>query len=511
MFRTTLLAAFLITPTALATDHYVNALSGPHLTIQSAIVAASPGDRVLIEDIGMVTDYVEDIDFLGKDIVVRSAPSNAFEVAIVGTGTGPVVTMRSGETTAAQLRSLYVKGGASTYGGGILIENSGATIMNVLVNHCTADFGGGIAIINSSALLAHVGVEQNNEAGSGFYGVAGGGIYTENSKVKMKGGWVDLNRAMEGGGMYSIGSTLEFHHTKFALNEADSGGGIYLDTSLGDANFVRCEFLENLVQPTAAAAPSVGSGAMLFESSAKFFFSKFDENRNLNGPGGGIAANYATLLLEDSEIARCSSEQGGGLALKRSKAAVVRSNIMLNEATRQGGGVYTDQSSCFLYAEQTRFNDNTAWTGGGICAGEGSSFLLTQTEIRGNAAEWGGGVFADGNSGTRTIHSSNVVQNDAANNGGGIYVQRLAPFAVIGQSYIQNNRAGFDGGGVWAFAADFLLQDSFCCFNNAAGIGGGLRSFWCAPVLDASVISNNLPTDVDGSYVDLASSIGGGC
>lgn len=495
-----------------ATDLYVNASSGPFVTIQSAINAAAAGDRVLVQDLGMVTDYVEDIDFLGKDIEVRNDPANTFDVAIVGTGTGPVVTLASGEPLTAKLAHLFVKGGSALFGGGIHVENSACLIEDVAVNHCRASFGGGISIVNSIVGMTAVKVKQNNEAGSGFYGLAGGGIYIDRSLVWLKIGCVDLNRSELGGGIYVTESRLDVSGVTFSFNESDSGGGVHLDSSQYLTVFSGCGFYENLARVMAAPPPSVGAGAMVYEAEVHFLECEFDLNRNMDGPGGGIAANYASMLIEDSEIKRNWSRLGGGLAMKRSKAEVYRTAFSLNESTTNGGGILLDNRDTFLYGEECRLENNTARRGGGLASGHETSFHLVQSQLSNNTANrFGGGIFARGSVGARLLEQTRVDQNVAGAHGGGIFIAGNAPFDVIAQSSISDNTAAYDGGGIFALSAWLTMDNSFCCFNTAGGLGGGLRSISCSPLLQNSVLSNNTPTDIDGPFINLASSIGGGC
>lgn len=92
-----LLAFVLSLPTfALATTLNVPATYG---TIADAITAAANGDLILVDD-GV---YNENINFNGKDITLRSV-NGAAVTTISGNGSNaPVVTLNSGESSAAVL------------------------------------------------------------------------------------------------------------------------------------------------------------------------------------------------------------------------------------------------------------------------------------------------------------------------------------------------------------------------------------------------------------------------
>jgi len=124
-------------------------------TIQAAIDAADPGDELLVSP----GTYVENIDFLGKDIVVRSAEGPEGTI-IDGGGTAHVVKFDSGETPAAELDGFTITNGCactggapSPNGGGILVRGGSPTVRRCLVIGNSADigsggWGGGIGVLS---------------------------------------------------------------------------------------------------------------------------------------------------------------------------------------------------------------------------------------------------------------------------------------------------------------------------------------------------------------------------
>jgi len=139
-------------------------------TIQEQIDAAVEGEIVLIYP----GTYVENINFNGKNITVRSTYGP--EVTIIdGNASGSTVTFNSGETSAV-LNGFTIINGSGTLnddghyvGGGIACRfNSTPTLMNLIIenNNATGDSatGGGIMCsFGSDALIQDV-IIRNNEA-----------------------------------------------------------------------------------------------------------------------------------------------------------------------------------------------------------------------------------------------------------------------------------------------------------------------------------------------------------
>jgi serine protease len=130
--------AAIAAPAALATDIHVPA---DQPTVQQAIVAAQEGDRVLVDP----GTYPEHIDFLGKNIEVRSTAGAAVTI-LDGTHSGCVVTIANGETRAAVLSGFTVRNGKTRRGfaGGIDIENASPTISDNDIVRNDACVGAGL-------------------------------------------------------------------------------------------------------------------------------------------------------------------------------------------------------------------------------------------------------------------------------------------------------------------------------------------------------------------------------
>ncbi|MBT6713300.1 MAG: T9SS type A sorting domain-containing protein [Candidatus Marinimicrobia bacterium] len=144
----------------------------PFASIQNGIIHAADGDTILVHP----GEYFENINFLGKNIVVTSVMSDQvdenqiYQTIINGNNNGTTVTFENGEDSTAVLNGFAITGGSGTY------FNDG------LFNHQTN--GGGILCLNSSPVLKKVNINENIL--NGFSQFNGAGIYSYNSTFKLQ-------------------------------------------------------------------------------------------------------------------------------------------------------------------------------------------------------------------------------------------------------------------------------------------------------------------------------------
>ncbi|HUU44345.1 MAG TPA: right-handed parallel beta-helix repeat-containing protein, partial [Acidobacteriota bacterium] len=138
-------------------------------TIQLGIKAAGDGDTVLVE----AGTYHENIDLLGKRVVVRSADGPDVTILSAADTMLPVVSLVSGEPKGAAISGFTITGGRQQ--SGILCIGSSPTITENIIagNRSDSRFstsGGGIALGGTTVSMISRNVMHHNEAR--YYGGA---------------------------------------------------------------------------------------------------------------------------------------------------------------------------------------------------------------------------------------------------------------------------------------------------------------------------------------------------
>ncbi len=218
-------------------------------TIQEAIDDSQDGDIVLVDP----GEYVENIDFIGKNIIVASlfitdGDEDYIEETIIdGDEDGSVVTFDNGETEDAVLTGFTIRNGTRSHGGGIYCLDSNPALSNLSVIGNSADEqGGGIYCFHSNPSLNRVNISENSASDGGGIScersnpvivdvlisnnsvtVSGGGIYCGEAHPRLERVLISGNSAGEyGGGIHIVGnSSIILDNVTVSGNSSDQSGG----------------------------------------------------------------------------------------------------------------------------------------------------------------------------------------------------------------------------------------------------------------------------------------------
>ena len=210
-----------------------------YTTIQAAIDTASAGDTVLVQP----GTYVENINFIGKNIVVGSlfltTGNTAYisQTVIDGDSSGSVVMFESGENSTTIICGFTITNGfghdptweipfpPTAIGGGITCRDSSSPTLRdlVIAKNNAVSMGGGIYCLSSNPLLINVTIVENSSH-------RGGGIYLDLSSPSLNHVVITENSALYGGGILCDESNPTLTNVAIKLNEAIlQGGGIYCE------------------------------------------------------------------------------------------------------------------------------------------------------------------------------------------------------------------------------------------------------------------------------------------
>ncbi len=377
MRRCARLAALLVLATATAAAAAVHEVPQSYPTIQQAIDAAVAGDTVLVAPGTYSGLGNRNLDFLGKDIVLRSVAGA--EATIIDCEMGARgIHLHSGETRAALVEGFTIRNGmaAYVYGGGLFCDGSSPTIRDCVVEACrhsgTNGAGGGVCFRDSNALMERCVIRDC--ATEGF----GGGIACRGTVSPVISDCLVIhNSAAIGGGGIDAGGIGEPHilRCEIAGNRAASAGG---GVVLGGAAVVEgCTIDGNLSRDGAGAYCANGSSTRVISTTIA-------GNYAWSGDGGGLSAfgfvSIARSILwgnccggiGDQAIAgdggavtlECSITDPAGVVEDGGEVAYLEGNVFLDPLFC---GPLPCESSPSIDGDYTIDRDSPALPGGNPC------------------------------------------------------------------------------------------------------------------------------------------------
>ncbi|MCH8215140.1 MAG: hypothetical protein IH892_00070 [Planctomycetes bacterium] len=245
-------------------------------TIQDAVNAAGPGQRVVVAD-GV---YPGPINFRGKNIVVMSenGPDDC-TINCQGRTTG--VLFVQGETRSAVLDGFTIVDGREEQGGAIFCHGSQPTISNCIIQGCRSLYpfglGQGGAIYCAQAMpLIRDCLFLDNQAG-GRDGGQGGAVYIAQDAA------ADIVRCR-----------FENNRTLEGPSPRNSGGGVFVNTSRVTAQTLGQSVLRNCVFYNNYAADD--GGAVYLRDCTSLIANCTIAGNRADNNGGGIFAYLSSSM-----------------------------------------------------------------------------------------------------------------------------------------------------------------------------------------------------------------------
>jgi hypothetical protein len=275
--------------------------------IQAAIDDANNGDTIIV----CPGSYVENINFLGKNITMTSTDPNDKSILastiIDGNDANAVVTFSGTESSICMLAGFTITNGRAHSGGGIIGHGTMARIQNNIISWNEAvggdipgSYGFGEGLLGCHGVIQDNTISQNSATTGGGLSICDGTI--QHNIVASNSAWY------VGGGLALCGGVIKSNAISY--NQASGHGG-----GLCGCNGI---ILNNVISYN--SAPS-GVGGGLHECSATIEDNTICYNSTLNG-GAGInecAASVSNCIVwenmpdqvRETSAVRYSDVQGG--------------------------------------------------------------------------------------------------------------------------------------------------------------------------------------------------------
>jgi hypothetical protein len=363
--------------------------SAPYSSIQYAISQPSTvsGDALLTSP----GTYFENVDFLGKDVLLFGV-QGAANTIIDGGSNDSCVVFANGEGPGARLIGFTLTDGYDHWdpsatqhgGGGVFCFGASPTIRDCVFSaNVHYGFGGGLYAESSSLALVNC-VFDHNDAD-----IYGGGAFFMNASPKLLECTFDSNTSQyaDGGGAAVVGGTASFRKCRFLHNRTldGSGAGLSLWGTASTVIVLDCTFESN----DSTYNDHDGGGLYAFNANANVLGSRFANNSG--GRGGGA------WVLGPTSFTNCMFLSNR--ALPSSGGAV----------TGVGGGLYASPgvtaSRClFAYNEARGFGSVTA-VGAGAYGATLSGCTIAGNKLTGSPLGSGSGAASS------TLHDCIVWSN----------------------------------------------------------------------------------------------------
>ena len=322
-------------------------------TIQEALDAAVDGDTVWVHP----GTYVENIDFKGKAVALRSTDGCGSTV-IDGNRNGSVVTFRSGEPPKAVIDGFTITNGyqPTWNGGGIHCDEwASPTIINNLIMENEARIGGGICGEYCDSLIEKNVIKSN--------------IATH-----------------DGGGVYIIPFSLAYIRNNIISNNQSKGvgGGGLVVLEFSGAEVVNNEITQNY------CSNNIGGLSWLMEccKNGCVIGNIISGNRAENGIGGMASQHVPQLMNNIIMDNEAISFNAGGVYFDiiANDPSYIRNNIICrNRADGSGGGIMFGGGLYYFNNNTVSDNYAAAW-GGGIAINWGVILIMRNSIVWGNEA-----------------------------------------------------------------------------------------------------------------------------
>ncbi|MBA7476468.1 hypothetical protein ES707_11854 [subsurface metagenome] len=375
-------------------------------TIQSAIDAAFDGDEIIVSP----STYYENINFLGKNIILRStdptSPTIVASTIIDASTSGSVVTFSGTELTTCVLSGFTITNGYASDGGGIYGNGTQANIQyNKIIANTAARFwsyGKGGGVFDCDGIIENNTISRNQAEGDLS---RGGGLYFCDGTIR--GNIISENSAYQGGGLYKCDGTIQKNIIS-GNRGRDRGGGLYLCDGAIQNNIISYN--------SATGNYASGGGLLGCNGAIQNNIISYNSATGIYTYGGGLYNCYGAIQnnIISYNSATGNYASGGGLFL--CNGPVVNNTIFGNWASgsnSSGGGLSECRISSIINC--------IIWQNAAL---SGAQLYLSSTPSYSCIQDWTGG-------GTENTYFDPALVNPE---GGDFHLHSVSPCIDAGRS-----------------------------------------------------------------------------
>ena len=283
------------------------AVPGDYSTIQSAIDAASSGDWVCVAD----GTYAETLDFGAKELTLESQNGSASTTVDGSTGSGTILTIDGGQTSASSVSGFAFTGVDSKVGGAIVLDGASPVFSDIVISDnsysCSGSCTGMIYAYDSESTFSELVIRDNSVSLSGEDTLYGLGFYVEYSSLEISDYDFMANSVNTTGGDNAVAGLALYADSSLLIIErmdvrdnaySDVGGSdLFAGMLYSDRNLT---YLENAIFAGNSSDAQVVAGlAICSDSSDDLVLSQASITGNaMTGTSGNFGTVYSAGLLE---------------------------------------------------------------------------------------------------------------------------------------------------------------------------------------------------------------------
>lgn len=433
------------------------------LSLQDAIDKSVDGDIIWI---GAGTYQINSLSTNGKNITLAST-SFAYETKLSANNKNRAIIFNSNENLTTTIDGFSIINGNSILGSAILVNNSKATLKNLIITSNNA---------------------ESRRTPFGLIGGYGGGIAVLKGEVKIENTLVSKNKSR-----FSI-LYKDKNNCSGYSSSGGEGAGIWLQESLMVAE--KLSIVENISEGTVNNATSCYMttktyGGGIYASSSNIVIKRGNISKNSSRSVANIPSGYATGV---------ASAFGAGITAINSNFDMEKIDIYENNAYSTGffssndtigGALFISEST--LKGRNLNFSSNSAFSEGG------------------NGSDSGGVSIADGGAlvsefSDIELYNTAFISNEAISYGNKSGFAQAGAANIVGNNFqcsnclfednsstatSHTNMKGAFAGALEIFNAKSRLEHTVWVGNNALnGYGGG--ALWLSGELPQVFISNSI-------------------